>query len=117
VAYYEEKIHRTYLGGHGGLSFRVAKGITLHTGSYQGRRIETAELVLLAAGLLGITSKHIYFAGRTKAFRTPYAKIVAFTPYTDGLGICQDGANAKPQLFRTPSGLDLYNLVTMLAQA
>jgi hypothetical protein len=116
TAYYEERVQRSYEGRYGGMSIRVAKGLTLRTGSYKGQRVETSELVHVATGLLGITDKHVYFAGDSKAFRVPYGKIVAFTPYEDGIGLCREAANPKPQVFRTGYGGELYSLLAMLTQ-
>ena len=55
-------------------------------------------------GLLGLTTKHIYFAGRKKKFRVRYDRIVSFDPYDDGFGIMRDAQAAKPQTFRTGDG-------------
>ena len=60
--------------------------------------------------MLGLTTKHLYFAGARKKFRVRYAKIVSFEPYSDGLGIMRDAQTAKPQTFRTGDGWFAYNL-------
>jgi len=62
-------------------------------------------------GLLGITDKHIYFAGSQKTFRTSYNKILAFTEYGSGIGMQRDGAKTKKQFFKTGDGWFTYNLV------
>jgi hypothetical protein len=49
------------------------------------------------------------------AFRIPYAKIVSFEPFDNGLGIMRDGVSAKPQIFVTHDGWFSYNLVSNLA--
>ena len=61
-------------------------------------------------GMLGLTTKHIYFAGSRKRFRVRYDRIVAFEPYSDELGIMQDAQTARPQTFRTGDGWFAYNL-------
>ena len=66
--------------------------------------------------MLGLTTKHLYFAGARKKFRVRYAKIVSFEPYSDGLGIMRDAQTAKPQTFRTGDGWFAYNLAANLAQ-
>ena len=66
--------------------------------------------------MLGLTTKHIYFAGGRKRFRVRYDRIVAFDPYEDGFGIMRDAQTAKPQAFRTGDGWFAYNLATNLAQ-
>ena len=55
-------------------------------------------------GLLGLTTKHVHFAGSRKRFRVRYDKIVAFDSYEDGFGIMRDAQTAKPQAFRTGDG-------------
>lgn len=67
-------------------------------------------------GMLGVTTKHLYFSGSTKSFRVKYDKIVSFEPFSDALGIQRDAQTAKPQVFQTEYGWFTYNLVTNLAQ-
>jgi len=66
--------------------------------------------------LLGVTTKHIYFAGASKRFRINYSKIVAFEPYEDGIGVQRDAQRAKHQSFLTGDGWFVYNLIVNLAQ-
>ena len=66
--------------------------------------------------MLGLTTKHIYFAGPRKKFRVRYDRIVAFDSYSDGLGIMRDAQTAKPQTFVTGDGWFAYNLAANLAQ-
>jgi len=51
-----------------------------------------------------------------KSVRLPYAKIVSFEPFSDGIGVMRDAATAKPQIFVTGDGWFTYNLVTNLSQ-
>ena len=67
-------------------------------------------------GMLGLTTEHIYFAGRRKRFRVRYDRIVSFDPYKDGSGIMRDPQTAKPQAFRTGDGWFTHNLAANLAQ-
>lgn len=66
--------------------------------------------------MLGLTTKHIYFAGPKKRFRVRYDRIVSFEPYQDGIGIMREAQTAKPQSFITGDGWFVYNLATNLAQ-
>ena len=59
---------------------------------------------------------HIHFAGPRKKLRVRYDRIVAFEPYSDGLGIMRDAQTAKPQTFVTGDGWFVYNRGTRLAQ-
>lgn len=116
VKYYEERIRREYVGGSQGVSIRIAKGIYYRVGHFKGYPIEREEQVYVDTGILAVTTKHIYFYGPIKSFRVPYSKIVSFTPYSDGIGIQRDAANAKPQIFVTGDGWFVYNLVINLAR-
>lgn len=116
VNYYEEKTRTRYVGGSQGVSVRIAKGLYYRTGAFKGERIQTSETVHADTGLLGVTNKHIYFAGPSKRFRIAYNKIVTFEPFSDGIGVQRDAQTAKPQSFQTGDGWFTYNLITNLAQ-
>ena len=68
-------------------------------------------------GLLGLTTKHIHFAGSRKRFRVRYDRIVAFEPFSDGFGIMRDAQTARPQTFQTGDGWFAYNLAANLARS
>ncbi len=116
VKYYEHKKRTEYVGGSRGVSVRVARGVYYRTGAFKGRRVETMEQVHVDSGLLGVTSKHIYFVGEIKRFRIRFDKIIAFDPFEDGMGVQREAASATPQTFVTGDGWFTYNLVTNLAQ-
>ncbi|MGI6548799.1 MAG: hypothetical protein ACOX4Q_02010 [Syntrophomonadales bacterium] len=111
VDYYEDKTRRQYVGGSAGVSFRVAKGVYLRTGSFRGHPVEKTERVHVDQGILAVTTKHIYFGGTKKNFRVRFNKIVSFMPFADGVGIQRDAASAKPQIFVTGDGWFTYNLL------
>ncbi|MEI7788596.1 MAG: hypothetical protein WCI23_08075 [Chlorobiaceae bacterium] len=114
--YLEDKVRRQFVGGSQGLSFKVAKGVYFRTGAFKGRSVESTERVRADVGMVVVTNKHIYFSGSVKSFRVPYAKIVSFEPFSDGIGIMRDAANAKAQIFVTGDGWFIYNLVTGLSR-
>jgi len=114
--YYEDKTRRTYAGGSHGVGVRVMKGVYYRTGSFKGRAVEHTERVHIDTGWVVVTSKNIYFAGPSKSTRIPYAKIVSFEPYSNGVGVIRDATTAKPQTFVTGDGWFTYNLVANLAQ-
>ena len=62
------------------------------------------ERVSHGAGLMVVTNKHLYYHG-AKAFRIPFSKIVSYEPFSNGIGITRDAANAKMQTFVTDRGL------------
>ena len=115
VKYYEVRASRSFVGGYQGASVRVARGVYYRLGGFRGAPVIGSEAVHADTGALGITEKHLYFAGPAKSFRVRYDKIVSFTPYSDGFGFQRDAASAKPQGFLTGDGWFSYNLVTNLA--
>ncbi len=116
VNYYEEKTRTRYVGGSQGVSIRIAKGVYYRTGAFKGERVQSSETVHADTGLLGVTNKHIYFAGSSKRFRIAFNKIVSFEPFSDGIGVQRDAQTAKAQSFQTGDGWFTYNLITNLAQ-
>lgn len=114
--YLEERTHREYVGGYSGVSVRVARGLYFRTGGFRGHPVERVALEPRDTGLLGLTTKHVYFHGTSASFRVPYRKIVSFRAYDDGMGIQKDGARARPQIFVTGDGWGVYNLTRNLAR-
>ena len=77
VDYLETVTRRERQGTSDGMSFRVARGAYYRTGTFRSRTIEWNEIIHADTGLLGFTTKHIYFAGSKKKFRVRYDKIAA----------------------------------------
>ena len=94
----------------------MARGVYYRPGTFRSRSVEWDETVHQDTGLLGFTTKHLYFSGRRKKFRVRYDRIVDFEPFSDGIGIMRDAQTAKPQSFRTGDGWFAYNLAVNLAQ-
>ena len=99
-----------------GVRIRVARGLYYSPRQFRSRATLWEETVHADTGLLGLTTKHVYFAGSRKKFRVRYDRIVSFDPYEDGFGVMRDAQTAKPQSFRTGDGWFVYNLVVNLAQ-
>lgn len=114
--YYEDRIRRQRVGGSQGISLRVMKGVYYRVGAFKSESVETTERKHIDTGWLILTDKNLYFASGTKSMRIPYAKVVAFDPFSDGIGVMRDAQTAKPQLFITGDGWFAYNLVNNLAQ-
>ena len=116
VDYLEVVTRRERRGSSHGLSIRVARGVYYRPGTFRSRSVEWEETVHQDTGLLGFTTKHIYFSGPKKKFRVRYDRIVDFEPYDDGFGLMREAQTAKPQTFRTGDGWFAYNLAVNLAQ-
>lgn len=112
VQYYQEQDQRQPKGRSVGLSFRVLSGLWLRTGLFRGKT-EVKEInVRVDTGLLGITTKHIYFAGPETSFRVRHDRLVSVVPYNDGFGIVRDTARAKPETFLVEDAEFAYRLLT-----
>ena len=90
VDYLETMVRRERCGSSHGLSIRVARGVYYRPSTFRSRPIEWEETVQADTGLLGLTTKHIYYAGSRKKFRVRYDRIVSIDPYDDGFGIMRD---------------------------
>ena len=94
----------------------MARGVYYRPGTFRSRSVEWDETVHQDTGLLGFTTKHIYFSGAKKKFRVRYDRIVESEPFDDGFGLMRDAQTAKPQSFRTGDGWFAFNLATNQAQ-
>ena len=116
VAYLTQHTRIHYEGRSSGVSVRIAKGVYYRTGAFQGYPVQTTYTSHEATGALGVTTKHLYFAGAAKALRLPYAKIVSLLPFSDGIGVHKDAVSAKPLYFITGDGWFTYNLLSNVSQ-
>lgn len=113
VTMYEEKITKEWVGRSGGFSIRIIKGVYYRTGQMKGRPVEHSSMVQLGIGSLYVTNKNLIFNSPTKGVKIPYTKIVGVTPYSDGIEIQRDGANAKRL---TVQGFDPWFIMNLLSQ-
>ena len=81
VDYLETVTRRERRGTSHGASIRVARGLYYRPSTFLSRPIEWEETVHADTGILGLTTKHVYFAGPRKKFRVRYDRIVSFDPY------------------------------------
>lgn len=116
VKYLEDREQRQFVGGSQGVSLRVMSGVYYRIGGFKGKSVYSTKRVHVDTGRLLVTTKNLYFVGPAKSVRIPYAKIVSFEQFNDGIGIMRDLASAKPQIFVTEDGWFSYNLIANLAQ-
>lgn len=100
VTMWQEKVKREMVGSHSGFSFRIMKGVTYRTGGFKGHPVEHSYMENAGTGSLYITNKHIIFHSPMRSAKIPYKKIIGLNPYQDGMGVQQDGANAKRLVFQ-----------------
>jgi len=113
VKLYQEKIQREWVGRSGGFSFRVMKGVYYRTGGMKGHPVEHSSMELQGSGTLYITNKHLIFYSNNKGVKIPYNKMVGITPYSDGIEVLKDGANAKRIAMQ---GFDPWFIMNLLSQ-
>lgn len=116
VSYFESKTRTRFVGSSQGVSIRVMKGMYYRIGNFRGNPVQTTSLVKMDTGNLIVTNKHLTFIGQHKSSRLKYEKIISYTPYADGIGVCRDGVSAKPQIFITNDGCFSYNLIVNTSQ-
>ena len=73
-------------GGVGGLSFRVAKGVYLHSGKSASRRIY-GDVTNTYQGDLVITNQRVVFLQGEKGFEFPIKNLTALTPIEQGIAL------------------------------
>ncbi len=112
VSLYQEKITKEWVGRSRGMSFRVMKGVYYHTGGSKGHPVEHSRMELQGTGSLFVTNKNLIFYSQSKGLKIPFNKIVGITPYSDGIEVHKDGANAKRI---TMQGFDPWFLMNMLS--
>lgn len=81
-----------HTGRSGGVSVRVAKGVTLHSGASTGQAVY-GRVEQSFNGSLIITSERIIFLNPINGFECPVKKITAIRPYSDGFGIQSGNKN------------------------
>ncbi|MCE5214549.1 MAG: zinc-ribbon domain-containing protein [Methanobacterium sp.] len=86
ISFLEARSVRQTLGGYGGPSFRVAKGVSFRLGGVSARSVSHDELKKIDQGTLVLTSKRLTFLGSMRTVNIDLRKIVAIEPYKDGIG-------------------------------
>ena len=114
VTMWQEKVKREMVGSHSGFSFRVMKGVTYRTGGFKGHPVEHSYMDNAGTGSLYITNKNIIFHSSLRSTKIPYKKIIGLNPYQDGMGVQQDGANAKRLVFQGFDCSFVLNLMSFI---
>lgn len=89
-----------YSGGHGSMSVRVARGVTLRTGSSRGTPIRDTVMEKYPATLY-VTNRRIVLVSPNMGFDKPIDSLTAISPYSDTI-ILQFGATAKTIAINSP---------------
>lgn len=86
ISFMESRSVRQTIGGYGGPSFRVAKGVSFRFGGVSARSVSHEELKKIDRGSLVLTNKRLAFLGSMRTINIDLRKIVAIEPYKDGIG-------------------------------
>jgi hypothetical protein len=114
IQYLRDKQKRTYSGVYGGPSVHLFRGVSVRVGAFHGAPATSVSRISMGTGSLILTTERIYFYGETTSLRVQYKKIASFLPFSDGVGIIQDSANALPHIFVTGSDF-AFDMLTSIA--
>lgn len=89
-----------YSGGHAGASIRVAKGMSIRTGSTKAAPIR-GDVQERTNGVLSITNKRVVFSANKGAFDKKISTLSAVTPYSNGIAF-QFGETQYPLESKEP---------------
>lgn len=94
----ERVVARTYTGGHGGGSLRIARGVRIGLGASRGKSLPIKEMVVVSSGHLLISSQRVAYLADKKAFNAPWKKVIAVEPYENGVRFHIGGRSTAPTL-------------------
>lgn len=101
-----------YESGSSGVSIRVAKGVSYHTGGRKGAPIRD-DVYEKYPGVLSITSKRVIFSGDKGTFDKNISSVSAVIPFSDGISI-QFGETQYS--FATTESRYIYQIISRLVQ-
>lgn len=105
AALMKEVVKREMRGSYGGVSFRVAKGIRLHTGGVRGKSVVVGtHLATADTGILTVTSKRAVYTGQRQSIEMPYTKLLRLQVFNDGIQFHLSNRKKAP-LFKLGDGL------------
>jgi hypothetical protein len=107
-------VGRRYEGGSSGVSFRIAKGITIRTGGTRGRSVSESADQIVSEGNFIVTNKRFIFQGDRKSFETKYEKILDVNNHLDGIRYSESNRQKPRQLQYTEPNGDI--IVEILSQ-
>lgn len=77
----------TSIGGYGGPTIRIAKGISFRLGGASSRSVSHEEIQTIDQGTLTITNKRLSFTGKMKTLNYNLNKIISIAEYEEGIAI------------------------------
>jgi hypothetical protein len=111
-------VGRSYQGGSSGVSFRIAKGITLRTGATRGRSISETEDQIVSEGNFLISNRRLIFQGNAKSFETKYEKILDIHNHLDGIRYSESNKQKPRQIqYTEPNGDVIVEILAKIFSA
>jgi len=98
MALWEARSVRQSVGGYGGPSFRIAKGISWRLGAFGAQSESHEELKAIDQGRFTLTNKRLVFSGAKRTVDINLNKILSIEPYSDGVAVRSSGRQ-KTQYF------------------
>lgn len=94
-----EHVETTRVGGGGGVSFRVARGVYVRSGAGRSHQERRKVSRVDDTGTLVVTDRRIVFFGSSETLSVALTKVVHLEPFVDGVRV--DIENKKPVVFVT----------------
>lgn len=114
VPWYEDRVHTERRGYSGmGVSFRVAKGVYIHSGRSYPMSRKYTQSEMIHSGEILLTNKRLILAGQNDSAQITLSSIVNITPYSDGITIQK--SRGKDVTLGGFDGEDLAIFITRLA--
>ncbi|MCD6568255.1 MAG: hypothetical protein J7K94_05940, partial [Dehalococcoidia bacterium] len=98
MALWEPRSVRQNVGGYGGPSFRIAKGVSWRLGAFKAQSESHEELRAIDQGRFTLTNKRLVFSGAKRTVDINLNKIISIEPYSDGIAVRTSGRQ-KAQYF------------------
>ncbi len=98
MSLWEPRSVRQSVGGYGGPSFRIAKGLSWRLGAFKARSESHEELRAIDQGRFTLTNKRLIFSGAKRTVDINLNKIISIEPYSDGIAV-RTSSRQKTQYF------------------
>lgn len=94
------KTDKAYVGSTAGVSFRVAKGVTVRTGGVKGHVEKIEGFASLGVGKVAVTNKALLISCGGTSMRIGHRRLVHVQLYSDGVAV-QHSGGGKPMIVKT----------------
>lgn len=109
----DKTITTGYSGKRNGVSFRIAKGISYHTGGSGSKAIRETKRIIYN-GILYLTTNRIIYTAEKNSFDKPFDKITSVSEFDEGIMI-QIGSNVYSIITKTHTEfMKVYTLIRQL---